>query len=142
VGEKFMNLKKIIIAAIAVTVFNVIAGMATCGGGFSWVYKLEPTNVWKAMEQVSMPLYLFLTFVADLIFVVVYAFINKGISAPNKFKKGLLYGLIVWLVGLVPGMVSTYTFMTVAPAVIVYWLVWGLIFTPLKGLIASSIYGE
>lgn len=137
-----MKIKRIILAILAVVVFNFIVGMLTCGGAFSWVYKLEPTNVWKPMTSFSLPLMLTTIFVIDTLFVAVYALINKGVPGPNKFVKGLIYGLLVVLVGLVPGMISTYLYMTVATTVVIYWTIWGLIVSPLKGLITAAIYGE
>lgn len=137
-----MNIKKLILAIIAVTMFNFVAGMLTCGGAFSWVYKLEPTYVWKPMTSICFPLMIAGMLFVDSIFVWVYALINKGIPGQNKLVKGLFYGLLVVLVGLLPGMISTYTYMTVATTVVIYWTVWGLIVSPLKGLIAAAIYGE
>ena len=137
-----MKIKKMILAVLVVAVFNVLVGMLTCGGVFSWVYKLEPVNVWRTMEHVSFPFMIAGIFFVDLLFVLVYALINKGIPGKNRYLKGLLYGLLVCLVGLIPGMISTYTYMTVATTVVVYWTIWGLIVSPLKGLITSTIYGE
>lgn len=137
-----MNIKKLILAIIVVTVFNFLVGMLTCGGAFSWVYKLEPVNVWKPMENFPFMLVLATTFFIDLLFVLVYAIVNKGVPGKNRYIKGLWYGLLVLMVGLVPGMIETYLFMTVATTVIIYWTIWGLIVTPLKGLIAAAIYGE
>lgn len=136
-----MNIKKVILATIAVAIFNIIVGALTCGGVFSWVYKLEPTAIWKPMTS-AFPLMIANAFFVNLIFVLVYAIINKGVPGSNKYKKGLIYGLLVWLVGLLPGILATYIFMTVATTVVVYWTIWGLIVTPLKGLIAAAIYGE
>lgn len=137
-----MNIKKLILAVLVVGIFNVLVGMVTCGGAFSWVYKLEPVNVWKPMTSVSFPIMLAGIFFVDLLFVWVYALIKNGIPGKNKYTKGLLYGLFVVLVGLVPGMISTYTYMTVATTVVVYWTIWGFVVSPLKGLIAAAIYGE
>lgn len=137
-----MNTKRMILAIIVVAVFNFIVGMLTCGGVFSWVYKLEPTSVWKPIQSASLPLMIAGIFIIDILFVWVYALINKGIPGANRFVKGLLYGVLVCFVGLVPGMVSTYTYMTVATTVVVYWTIWGFIVSPLKGLITAAIYGE
>lgn len=137
-----MNIKKIIFAVVVVAIFNILVGMLTCGGAFNWVYKLEPTNVWKPMENFSLPIMIASTFIIDLIFVFVYALINKGIPGKNKFIKGLIYGLLVVLVGLVPGMIQTYLYMTVATTVVIYWTIWGLIVSPIKGLITAAIIGE
>lgn len=137
-----MNFKRLILAAIVVTLFNFIVGGLTCGCAFSWVYKLEPVNVWKPMENFPFILVLATTFFIDLLFVLVYAIINKGVPGKNRYVKGLLYGLFVWMVGVVPGMISTYIFMTVSTTVVIYWTILGLIEIPLKGLIAAAIYGE
>lgn len=137
-----MNFKRLILAVIAVALFHFIVGSLTCGCAFSWVYKLEPVNVWKPMENFPFLLVLATTFFIDLLFVLVYAVINKGIPGKNRYIKGLLYGLLVLMVGLVPGMIQTYLYMTVATTVIIYWAIWGLIVSPLKGLIAAVIYGE
>lgn len=137
-----MNIKKMILAIIVVAVFNFIVGMLTCGSTFNWVYKLEPTNVWKPMTSISFPLMIAGILFVDTLFVFVYALINKGIPGQNRFTKGLLYGLLVVLVGLIPGMIATYTYMTVSTIVVIYWTIWGLIVSPLKGLITSAIYGE
>lgn len=137
-----MNIKRLILAIIVVAAFNFLVGMLTCGGVFSWVYKLEPTSVWKPLESTSFPIMIAGMLIVDVIFVYVYALINKGIPGKNRFVKGLVYGLLVCLVGLVPGMISTYTYMTVATTVVIYWTIWGFVVSPLKGLITSVIYGE
>jgi len=78
----------------------------------------------------------------NIIFVVVYALFCKGIPGKNKLVKGLVFGLCVFAVGTLPGMVATYSFMTVATTVVVYWTIMSLVQTPLKGLILAAIYGE
>lgn len=137
-----MNIKKMILAIIVVAVFNFIVGMLTCGSTFNWVYKLEPTNVWKPATSISIPLMFIGVVLVDALFVFIYALINKGIPGQNRFAKGIVYGLLVVLLGLVPGMISIYTYMTVATTVVVYWTIWGFIVSPLKGLITAAIYGE
>lgn len=136
-----MKTGKVIIATIAITIFNAAAGALTCGGFFNWVYKLEPVNVWKPMEA---PGALFYTgsIILNFLFVLIYAMLHKGIPAANKFGKGLVYGLCVWALGMLPGMFSTCMFMTVAPTVIIYWLIMYLILDPIKGMITAAIYGE
>jgi hypothetical protein len=82
------------------------------------------------------------TLILSIVLSYVYALINRGIPGKNRFMKGLVFGAIVWAVGLLPGMLATYAFMTVAPTVIIYWTIAGLIKTPLEGLIIAAIYGE
>lgn len=137
-----MKISKVLISTVVVSIFNFIVGALTCGGVFSWVYKLEPTNIWTPVNKNSLPLMIVEILIANLLFVIVYALIQKGVPGKNKYSKGLVYGLLVCLVGLVPGMLSTAIHMTVAKIVVIYWTIWGLIVNPLKGLIVSAIYGE
>lgn len=137
-----MKIGKIVIASVAVAIFNAIVGMLTCGGVFNWVYKLEPTSVWKPMEGPPGVTYYVGSFILSIILVLVYALINKGIPGKNKLVKGLVFGLCVWAVGMLPGMFATYSFMTVATTVVIYWTILGLIQVPLEGIIISTIYGD
>jgi len=137
-----MKIGKIVIAGIAVTVFNTIVGMVTCGGFFRWVYKLEPTNVWKPMEGPPGIMLYVGSFILSIILVFVYALINKGIPGKNKLVKGLIFGLCVWAIATLPGVLTAYSFMTMAPTVLLYWTIRGLIQAPLEGMIIAAIYGE
>jgi len=137
-----MKIGKILIAAVVALVFSAILGALTCGGIFSWVYKLEPTNVWKP-TYASLGLAFFIgSFLLNIILAVVYALLRKGIPGKNKLVKGLVFGLSVWAVGMLPGMFCTYYFMTVATGVVIYWTILGLVEMPIKGLIIAAIYGE
>jgi hypothetical protein len=137
-----MKIGKILIAAAAVSVFSAIFGAVTCGGIFSWVYKLEPTNVWKPTYS-SLSLVFFMgIFLLNIILALVYALLRKGIPGKNKAAKGFVFGLCVWGVGMLPGMFSTYYFMTVATGVVIYWAILGLVEMPFKGLIIAILCGE
>lgn len=137
-----MKISKVIIATIVVSIFNFIFGAITCGGFFSWVYKVEPTNVWKPITSHSFPFMIAELLIVDFLFVLVYALINKGIPGKNKFTKGLIYGFLLFLVGMVPGMIATVVYMTVSKVVVLYWTISALILDPIKGLITSAIYGD
>lgn len=137
-----MKIGKILLAGLAVTIFSTAVGMLTCGGVFNWVYELEPTNVWKEIEGAPGPMFMVASLILNIILALVYALFRKGIPGKNRLAKGLVYGLCVWAVGILPGMLATYTFMTVATTVVVYWIISGLVITPLEGLIIAAIYGE
>jgi len=137
-----MKIGKILLAGVVVTIFNMVVGMITCGGIFSWVYNLEPTNVWKPMNGGPGVKFMLASLVLSVVLAFVYALINKGIPGKNKFVKGAVFGLCVWAVGMLPGMLATHVFMTVATTVIVYWTILGLIKTPLEGMIIAAICGE
>jgi len=135
-----MKIGKLLLATVLIMLFATIFGMITCGGFFSWVYKLEPINVWKPMTGAPSVMFYVVEFFLNMIFVGVYVLFLKGIPGPNKYVRGLVYGLAVFAVGMLPGMFATYFFQTINPAVIVYWTVWGAVLNPIKGLIASTIY--
>jgi len=134
-----MKKSKILLAAISITIVNIFIGAITCGGLFNWVYQIEPTNVWKSMAEISFPLMLITTFITDLIFVYVYTLIKNSIPTQNNYTKGIIYGLIVCGIGLIPGMISTYLYMTVASGVVIYWTISGIIVNPINGIIAAII---
>ena len=137
-----MKAIRVIIAGAAVTAFDAVAGGILCGVLFNWVYQLVPTNVWRPMEGGPDAIYFLGLFILNIILALVYALLQKGIPGKGKIAKGCVFGLCVWLVGMLPGMFATYTFMTVATTVIVYWLISGLIMTPIRGIIIAAIYGE
>lgn len=133
-----MNIKKLCLAGVAAFVFDAIVACLTCGGLFAWVYKLEPLNIWRYTEGIPSISFYAGSFICCLIFAFVYSLLSSALSG-NRALKGLIFGLCVWAVGLLPGMLATYEFMTVATEVVIYWTVLGLIQTPLKGIIVALI---
>ena len=136
-----MKILRIVIAGVVVTVLKSVIGGLTCGWLFKWVYKVEPIAIWRQMDAPPMG-YLIATLALNILMVLVYALLAKGIPGKNKLVKGLVFGLCVWAVGILPGMLSTYMFMTVAATVVIYWTISGLVVTPLMGMIIAAIYGE
>lgn len=136
-----MKIWRILIAGVVVTVFSTVIAMLTCGWLFNWVYEIEPTNIWRQMDAPPVA-YFIASVVMNIVLAFVYALLVKGIPGKNKLTKGLVFGLCVWAVGILPGMLATYTFMTIAATVAIYWIISGLVFTPLMGLIIAAIYGE
>ncbi len=136
-----MKYWRIFIAGVVVAVFNVVVGMLTCGWLFSWVYEIEPTNIWRAIDSPPVAYYP-LVLIMNIVLAFVYALLAKGIPGKNRLIKGLVFGLCVWAVGNLPAMLSIYLFMTIAAAVVIYWTVLGLVTLPLMGLIIAAIYGE
>jgi len=137
-----MKRGKILIAALAVSLFGAIFSGVTCGWLFNWVYKLEPTNVWKPMDGPPGLVFYIGGFLLNIVLAVVYSLLQKGVPGESKLTKGIIFGLCVWAVGILPGMFSTYSFMTMAAGAVIYWTILGLVEMPIKGLIIAVIYGE
>lgn len=137
-----MKAGKVVLAGMAGFVFSSIVGALTCGWLFNWVYQLEPVNVWKPMSGPPSAKFYAGALLLNIILALVYALLNKGIPGKSKLAKGLVFGLCVWAVGVLPGMFSMAAFMTVARGVVAYWTLLDLVALPLKGLIIAAIYGE
>ena len=135
-----MNYKKLLIASLSTTVLGAIIGIVCCGGIFNWVYKIDPTNIWRTMENIPWVKFYIFSFLVEIILVYTYTIINKAIPGNTIIKKGAAFGLIVWAIGTLPGMVSTDAFMRISSAVVIYWTILGLFTYILKGIVISAIY--
>lgn len=134
-----MNIKRILLAAVAVTVLAGVIGGLSCGLLFNWVYAIEPTNVWTPIEEMSWGKVYLGLFLLDIVLVYVYSLLKSAVPGKTKVVKGIVFGVIVWAVGMLPGMLSTYFFMTVATQVVIYWTISGVIVSILKGIVMASI---
>ena len=134
-----MKIVRISLAGLAAAIFDSIFAVLTCGWLFRWVYEIEPANVWKPMDSPPGPIVYIGWLVFSIVFALVYVVLSKGIPGQNRPVKGLVFGLCVWAVGMLPGMLAMYSFMNIAVAVVIYWTATGLIRTPLKGLIVALI---
>lgn len=74
-----------------------------------------------------------------IIFTTIYAFLYKGLPY-HGVKKGLVYGLIIWLVGTFSGMLTMPFYMTISWAVIIYWIISALVKYLIFGAIIGAIY--
>lgn len=133
------KLKRSMVIIIVGLVISFLYGSITCGWLFNWVYSLEPVNVWKPASGSffwQMPL---ATFIWVIVFVLGYGLIHTGISG-RGIKKGLLYGVIVWLLATVPRMVHLYVIMTVSTTVLIYWCMAELLHNLLLGAIIGFAF--
>jgi hypothetical protein len=140
-----MNAKRIVIAGVAVWIVSSIFFYLTCGWLFKWVYELPP-NIWRdftAMQASAGNLIgaHVIGIIRALLFVLVFAIIYKGI--PGKgVTKGMIYGVLVWLVGALTGMASMPFYMTIATTVVIYWIIGALFLSVINGAIVGAIYKE
>ncbi len=133
-----MNIKRILIAGIVVWLVEFVIGALTCGWLFNWVYKLPP-NIWKtSINMIGMNI---VGIIRAMMFVLVFAIFYKGIPGKGA-KKGIVYGLLIWLVGALPGLAGMPFYMTIANTVVIYWLIQCLILSLLTGAIIGVIYKE
>jgi MFS family permease len=131
---KLMDIKRILISGVVIWLVGTVFGFLTCGWLFNWVYTLPP-NIWKdpAVNLTGLA--------CAIIFTSVYALLYKGIPGEGV-KKGMTYGILVWLVGALTGIASMPFYMTIATTVVVYWLLQALVLGLINGAIVGSIYKE
>ncbi len=133
---------RLVLAAVAMSAFDIVFGMISCGWLFSWVYRLEPTYVWRKMEGGPGLFFMVGMLLLHLALAIVYSYLNVGIPYESLLAKGLFFGLCLWAVSTLPMILSTYTFMSVANGVLVYWTFSLLIQKIVKALILALIYGK
>ena len=139
-----MNVKKILLSGGIIWIVGIISTFLTCGWLFNWVYFIEPI-IWQPAEVIMSAGNTVGSFALGLmgaiIFALVYAFVHKGL--PYKgVKRGLVYGLIIWSVGALSGMITMPFFMTISWVVIIYWIVQALIMSLINGAIVGKVYKE
>jgi len=136
------NWKKIIGASLLIWIIQSIVIFLTCGWLFNWVYQIEPI-IWLDMAAMFTLTNTIAMYSASLLgaflFVMVFNILYKGI--PKKgLEKGIVYGLLVWLVAPLTGMITMPFYMTVAWTVIIYWLIQALVLYIIKGAIVGYIF--
>lgn len=136
-----MKIGRLVIAGVVVGVLQGVWGFLTCGWLFNWVYKLEPTNIWKSVEQMPFMLMNIANIIFAFLLALVYAVIYQGL--PGKgLAKGLWFGFFVWLVGGLPGTIALGMVTTMATGVVIYWIISFLAISLWQGLIIAAIYGK
>lgn len=136
-----MSAKRIIFSTIIIWIVVTLIRALTCGWLFVWVYQIPP-NIWiEPIEMVKAERFIgsnILGLVNAFVFVIVYTIIYKGI--PYKgVRKGVVYGLILWLVNSFSGIASMPFYMTIASTVVVYWIAQTLVINIIIGAIVGAI---
>lgn len=133
-------------------IWRGIAGGVACGivseifggliYGMLFLKQCEQISVWRSMEswqmRVGMPL---VDIFGGLMVALGYAFLYKGIPGQG-IKKGLMFGLIFWLIMRVPGELFGYVMSPIPfKMVIIGWL-HGFLTMSLGGIIIAAVYGK
>ncbi|MBD3244553.1 MAG: hypothetical protein GF335_01015 [Candidatus Moranbacteria bacterium] len=136
-----MKIKKILVPSILIWLSKTVILWLTCGWLFSWVYEIPP-NIWiepEIMMNTSNMIYSNLfSFIGTVIFTMVFIRIYNGI--PGKgIKKGINYGILVWLVGAFSAMITMPFYMTIASTVIIYWIIQAFVINVIGGYILGAL---
>lgn len=139
-----MNIARILISGVVIWIVSTVLGFLSCGWLFNWVYLLPP-NIWLD-ETVMMSAGNIIGaniagLILALLFTFVFAVLYKGIPGTGA-KKGMIYGVLVWLVGALAGIASMPFYMTIATTVVIYWIIQALVMNVISGAIIGAIYRE
>lgn len=126
-------MKKIIIGGLLAGVVILLMGMVF-GALSSEMYKLSPKVFWKPMGGDWFTKIVIYDLVTGLVLASVFSMI-KGSLPGGGFVKGLTFGLIVWIIGPVLGLVITYLTMAIRLKLLAVWAANGLANYVLSGLI-------
>lgn len=144
---KSINATKVLLSGLAICFISFLIG----GGSyflFGRVFELEPINIWKwtPAQGFNMPvqwwiILFLLNIVLAVIFAFVFALIGKGL--PGKgIQKGLSFGLIIWIVGPIPALVTMYLMMNIANGALIYFTFQSLFEWLIYGWVISLIYKD
>lgn len=144
---KSINITKVLRAGLAIFFISFFIG----GGSyflFGWVFNLEPIAIWKwtPAQGFDMPIgwwviLFLLNIILAIAFAFIYALIEKGL--PGKgIQKGLGFGIIIWIVGPIPALVTMYLMMNIANGALIYFTLQSLFEWLVYGTVISLIYKE
>ncbi|MBN2479629.1 MAG: hypothetical protein JXA94_05325 [Parachlamydiales bacterium] len=138
-----MNYLRVIISGIVIWLVNMILIFLTCGWLFKWVYMLPP-NLFKAPEEMMIVSNIvgsnLIGLIKGLLFAYVFAVIYKGVPGTRGVHKGIVYGILIWLVSALPSLAGMPFFMVISNGIIIYWIVQALVFMIISGAILGAIY--
>lgn len=139
-----LNYGRIILAGVAINFASFIVG----GGSyllFGNVFKLEPIDIWKWTPAMGLdiPVSWWLLFLMNIVLAVVFAWVfavlYDGIPGTG-IRKGFVFGLLAWLIGVIPPMTTLYLMTNIANGALVYFTVQGLVEWLVYGAVISAIY--
>jgi len=138
-----MDAKKGVIAGFSAGIAMVLTGIVVWGTTQNYLMPLyiASSSLWKPMEPLEIWLaqVWVLTIFEGMLYGVVYSILYSAIPGKN-INRGLIYAVILWLVGTVPGMAITYLSMTVPSEIIASWLFGGLINLLVMGAVLAFVY--
>jgi len=132
-----MNWKKGIIAGLVAGIVILIVGMLS--GSLLAVDYTKTPELWKPMTGNWWYNIIALDFLEGILYGIVFTLLYNGI--PGKgWRKGLNYGLILWVIATVPGMLMTYLTMTVPDTIVASWTFGGLITLVIVGPVIAVVH--
>lgn len=136
-----LGIERVLLGSIVAGFIRFVVAAFLCGAIGAPLYESTPL-IWKSMDSSSWMLYMFIVnLFAGFLFVSVYSIFYKGIPG-NGMEKGFIYGILIFLVGTLPGLLVTYLTMRIPILLIGLWLVESFVSSILMGLVTALICRE
>lgn len=133
--KNMLMLKKLIIAGIPAGLFLAISGAMTESANLTLYLSSITLNIKDWMISV-----LFYNFMIGMILVLVYNAIHKGLEGDNPVTKGLLFGLLVWMIQTLPNIISSFLHNPMFSEFIRLELTTGFVTYPLVGVVIATSF--
>ncbi len=143
-----LNLKNILVTGVIVNVASILFPLISYFS-FKQIFLYDLVGIWKwkpGNALFSMPgewitITMLGNFIMALVFVIVYAVLHKAVPGV-RFQKGLWFGFLMWLIGVLIPVFSMYVLLNISNTVLWFLLIQGLAEYLLYGLICSTFYRE
>ena len=138
-------MKKIIISGLIAGIIMLIVGMA-----LNYVFEVilfpslahEYANVngfFRPWSDPLMSIYFIYPFIFGVILAWTWNKVKSLFVSPVYWKNGVYFGLSIWFISSIPGMIMTYSSFNVSLTMIFSWLISGLINAIIAGLIFAKM---
>ncbi len=136
-----MKLLRGILGGVAFGIIGELFGWLIYGGLFmKWTAQVS--QLWRPMEslhwRIGMPL---TNIFGGMMVALAYAILYKGIPG-RGIQKGLVFGLILWLITRVAGELFFYAMSPIPFMLVIAGWLHGLIVGALGGIVIAAIYGK
>jgi hypothetical protein len=123
-----------LLAGVVLFVVGNLGYFATKG-----FYDQANPALWKPMPMPGWLIQLFLwNLVIGILFAMMYELVKTALPR-GRLASGFVYGLLLWLAGTTPGMISTYLTMNLSTALVLTWWLQGLVSNVLVGWTIAGI---
>ncbi|NYZ79688.1 hypothetical protein H0N95_00385 [Candidatus Micrarchaeota archaeon] len=128
-------LKAGIIAGIAGIIVSFVMQFATMSVTAPLFAASLP--VWKPMTSPEWALMYLVPLLTGLMMAFTYSFLDKKTPV---FKNGLSFGVLVWALANVPGMLMTYSSFAVPTTLVALWMLTGLVQYVVMGFVIQKLW--
>ncbi|MBW3011907.1 hypothetical protein KY311_01875 [Candidatus Woesearchaeota archaeon] len=133
-----MTIKRTLAAGFLASIVAFLFNLLTNGFLFSWVFLVMPADVWRVMTGLWYLWAVLLALMYGQILAFVYTILEESIPGV-KLSKGVMFGLLVWLVSILPNSLTMLVTMEVAGFLVFYNILHGLALSVLLGIVIAEI---